>query len=141
MPKSKRRQIHRCSCTTCERHPYSTVAQQHRAINRVLATLDEKNRRRFAGLLAIQAGHPTRSVSLLSRITGLSRTTIYQGQREIEYPTSKRRSRRIRAVGGGRPLTEKKDLRFLMRSMPYSQMPLPAIRLPDSNGPARRFAN
>jgi len=141
MPKSKRRPIHRCSCTTCQRHPYGTAAQQHRAINRVMVTLDEKNRRRFAGLLAIQAGHHTRIVSLLSHITGLSRTTIYRGQREIERPTSKRRSRRIRAPGGGRLLTEKKDLGFLMRWMPYSPMPPQAIRLPDSNGPARRFAN
>ena len=117
MPKSKHRQIHQCSCTTCQRHPYCTVADQHRAINRVLATLDEKNRRRFAGLLAIQAGRPkrTRSVSLLSRITGLSRTTVYRGQREIERPTFNRRSRRIRTPGGGRPLTEKNNRGSWMR--------------------------
>ena len=115
MPKSKHRQIHRCSCTTCQHHPYNTTAQQHRAINRVLATLDEKNRRRFAGLLGIQAGRHRCSISLLSRITGLSRTTIYRGQREIERPTSKRRSRRIRTPGGGRPLTEKNNLGFWMR--------------------------
>jgi hypothetical protein len=130
MPKSKPRQIHRCSCTTCQRHPFGTTAQQHRAINRVLATLDEKNRRRFAGLLAIQAGRHTRIISLLSQITGLSRNTIYRGQREIEHPTAKRRSRRVRAPGGGRPLTEKNNLGFLMRSMSYSKMPPLAIRSP-----------
>lgn len=106
-----------------------------------MATLDEKNRRRFTGLLAIQAGRHTRIISLLSQITGVSRNTIYRGQREIERPTSKRRSRQIRAPGGGRRLTEKKALGFLMRSMHYSKMLPPAIRLPDSNGPARRFAN
>ena len=141
MSKSKRRPMHRCNCIDCHRHPYGTTAQQHRAINRVMATLDEKNRRRFAGLLAIQAGHQTRIISRVSQITGLSRTTIYRGQREIECPTSKRRSRRIRAPGGGRPLTEKNALGFLMRSMPYSWMPPPVIRLLDSNGLARLFAN
>lgn len=130
MPKSERRQIHRCSCITCQRHPYSTIAQQHRAINRVLATLDERNRRRFVGLLAIQVGRHRRVISLLSQITGLSRTTIYRGQREIERPTAKRRSRRVRAAGGGRPLTEKNTLGFWMRSMNCSKTPPRAIRLP-----------
>ena len=120
MPKSRRRPMHRCTCIACHRHPYGTTAQQHRAINRVMATLDEKNRRRFAGLLAIQAGPQTRIITLLSQITGLRRNTIYRGQREIERPTSKRRSRRIRAPGGGRQRTEKNALGFWMRSMPYS---------------------
>ncbi len=140
MPKSKR-QIHRCGCLTCQHQPYGRIAQQHRAINRVLATLDEKNRRRFVGLLAIQAGRRPRSISLLSRITGLRRTTIYRGQREIEHPVSQHPSHRIRAPGGGRPLTEKNNLGFWRRWMPYSSMPPPAIRLRDSSGPARPFAN
>jgi hypothetical protein len=104
VPQSRVRRIHYCGCLTCHRHPYGQVAQQHQAVNRVLATLDEKNRRRFVGLLAIQAG--SRSIAALSRITGMSRTTIHRGKREIERPTRKRR-RRIREPGGGRPLTEK----------------------------------
>lgn len=104
--KSRFRRIHHCGCLTCHRHPYSQVAQQHRAVNRVLATLDEKNRRRFVGLLAIQGGG--RSIAALSRITGLSRTTIHQGKREVERPTRQRR-RRIREPGGGRPRTEKNN--------------------------------
>jgi hypothetical protein len=47
---------HRCTCLTCRAHPYSAVAQEHWAINRVLMTLNEKSRRRFAGLLALQGG-------------------------------------------------------------------------------------
>ncbi len=141
MPKSKRRSMHHCSCIACHRHPYGTTAQQHRAINRVMVTLDEKNRRRFAGLLAIQAGPQTRIITLISQVTGLSRTTIYRGQHEIERPTVKRRSRRIRAPGGGRPLTEKNILGSLRRSMLYSQIPPPVTQLPDSNGHARPFAN
>ena len=37
-------------------HPRSLVAKEHQAIKRVLATLDEKCRRRFAGRLALQVG-------------------------------------------------------------------------------------
>ena len=94
-----RPRVRRCGCATCQRHPYSLIAQGHRAINRVLVTLDEKNRRLFAGLLAIQWGE--QSISLLSRITGLSRTTIHRGKREIEHSDSKKHGR-IRAPGAGR---------------------------------------
>ncbi len=116
MSKSRSRRIHRCGCEVCRGHPYGSVAQQHRAINRVLATLDEKNRRRFVGLLAIQAGD--RSIAPLACITGLSRNTIYRGKREIEHPAPKRRGR-IREPGAGRPLTEKNSQVFSMPSMNF----------------------
>jgi hypothetical protein len=104
MAKSKPRRIHRCGCVACQQHPYSQVAQQHQAINRVLVTLNEKNRRHFVGLLAIQWG--TCQIALLSRITGLSRTTIHRGKREVERPGSKSK-RRIRESGAGRHAVEK----------------------------------
>ncbi len=106
--KSKQRRIHRCACLTCRQHPYGSVAQHHQAINRVLVTLDEKNRRRFVGLLALQGSE---SIAALGRITGLSRMTIHRGKREIEHPLPKRRGR-IRAPGAGRPLTEKNSSVF-----------------------------
>jgi hypothetical protein len=115
MSSSRKRLIHRCGCEACRDHPYGSVAQQHRAINRVLATLDENNRRRFVGLLAIQQGD--RSIAPLACITGLSRNTIYRGKREIEHPSPKRRGR-IREPGAGRPLTEKNSQVFSMPSMP-----------------------
>ncbi len=115
MPKSRQRRIHRCGCEMCHEHPYGSVAQQHRAINRVLATLDEKNRRRFVGLLAIQQGE--RSMAPLACITGLSRNTIARGKREVEHPSRQRR-RRIREPGAGRPLTEKNTRAFSWLSMP-----------------------
>lgn len=114
MSRSRSHRIHRCGCETCGEHPYGSVAQQHRAINRVLATLDEKNRRRFVGLLAIQEGD--RRIAPLACITGLSRNTIYRGKREIEHPSPKRRGH-LREPGAGRPLTEKNNLVFSMRSM------------------------
>lgn len=112
MNKSKHRRVHRCMCATCQQHPYSQVAVQHQAINRVLASLDERNRRRFAGLLALQSGH--RHVSLVSQITGLSRMTIYRGQCEIERSDAKARGR-VRAPGAGRLPVEKNNPAFLRR--------------------------
>lgn len=85
---------------------------QHKAINRVLASLDEKNRRRFAGLLALQWGR--RHMLLVSRITGLSRMTIYRGQREIEHSASNARGR-VRAAGAGRIAVEKNNQAFFLR--------------------------
>ena len=83
---------------------------QHKAINRVLANLDEKNRRRFAGLLALQLG--PRHVRLVSQVTGLSRMTIYRGQREIEH-SDPHRGGRVRVAGAGRITVEKNNPAFL----------------------------
>ena len=104
MNPSQHGRMHRCGCAACQEHPYRLVAQHHQAINRVLASLDEKNRRRFVGLLALQWGSP--SISRLARITGLSRTTIHRGKREIEHPASKG-PHRLRDPGGGRLPVEK----------------------------------
>jgi hypothetical protein len=110
--KSKHRRVHCCACATCQAHPYGQVAAEHKAINRVLANLDEKNRRRFVGLLALQWGR--RHIRLISQITGLSRMTIYRGQREIERSDLKVRGR-VRAPGAGRLAVEKNNPRLLLR--------------------------
>lgn len=109
MAELKARRMHRCGCAECQRHPYSQVSEQHRAINRVLVTLDERNRRRFVGLLAIQRGR--RAIAPLALITGMSRHTIRRGKQEVEHPTPKRRSR-IRQPGAGRPPVEKNSQAF-----------------------------
>jgi hypothetical protein len=97
--------LHTCECTGCQEHPYSKTAREHKAINRVLAGLDERNKRRFVGLLASQQGN----ILLLAEITGLSRTTIYRGQAEVEHP-SQNPTQGIRRGGGGRKLVEKNSL-------------------------------
>ncbi len=102
--KSKHRELHRCTCVACQQHPYGQIAVQHQAINRVLANLDEKNRRRFAGLLALQLGN--RHIRLVSQITGLSRTTIYRGLHGIERSDDKAQGR-LRTRGAGRIAIEK----------------------------------
>jgi hypothetical protein len=85
------------------------MAKQHRAIKRVLATLDESNRRRFVGLLALQWGRG--GLQRLNPITGLSRNTIRRGRTEIAHmthvPTGK-----VRQSGGGRQQVEKNSPGF-----------------------------
>jgi DNA-binding phage protein len=77
----------------------------HRAINRVMAELDERSRRLFAGLLARQQGRG--GILRVARITGLSRMTIRRGLRESERGQTES-SDRVRRRGGGRTRIEKK---------------------------------
>ncbi len=105
MAKESEQSSHVCTCDMCRQHPYSAVAEHHRAINRVLATLDERNRRRFVGLLALQWGWG--GVQRLIEITGLSRNTIVRGQRELQHPRRATKATRVRQAGAGRKRVEK----------------------------------
>jgi len=107
MSRKSRRRVHVCTCQQCRQHPYSDVANQHRAINRVLVTLNEKNRRRFAGLLALQRGRG--GVQAVIEITGLSRNTICRGRDEVQHT---QRQPGVRQAGGGRHRAEKNTRRF-----------------------------
>lgn len=98
----KRRPLHQCGCRRCAEHPYSRLARQHQAINRVMAGFDEKGRRRFAGLLALQLGRG--GVELTHAITGLSRVTVRAGRKEIGHPD---RTSGVRRTGAGQPAFEK----------------------------------
>ena len=99
MRPKKRRDVHQCACPRCQCHPSSGLAKQHRAINRVLATLDESNRRRFVGLLALQWGRG--GLQRLNTITGVSRTTIRRGKAELARST-RLPVGKVRRGGGGR---------------------------------------
>ena len=107
MKQVRRRRVHPCGCQQCQQHPYSQVADEHRAINRVLVTLNEKNRRRFAGVLALQQGRG--GVEAVMRITGLSRNTIVRGRDELQRND---RQAGIRQAGAGRLLAEKNSQLF-----------------------------
>jgi hypothetical protein len=103
------RQEFQCPCKDCRERPQSSVALDHQAINRVMAMLDEKQRRLFAGLLAMRLGHG--GILTLAVITGLSRTTIRRGVVELRLGTAGSGSR-VRRHGGGRPRLEKKIRRW-----------------------------
>jgi len=109
MKRAREITVHQCTCETCQQHPYSAAAKEHRAINRLLAGLDEKHRRRFAGLLALQWGRG--SIQLLSKITGLDRMTIRRGRAEVQR-IDRKTVGRVRHTGGGRKTAEKKSPRF-----------------------------
>lgn len=109
MQKKTKRIIHRCTCKSCQTYPYGKTAQQHQAINRVLLELNERNKRRFVGVLANEQGRG--GTSQLAEITGLSRTTIARGRKEIEQ-SNKNLSAGIRCAGAGRPLVEKNNQTF-----------------------------
>jgi hypothetical protein len=81
------------------------LAEEHRAINRVLATLDEKERRRFVGLLALKQAQG--GIAQLIAITGLSRNTIAKGRQEVGRLETKELRGRTRRAGSGRKAVEK----------------------------------
>lgn len=95
-----------CPCEVCSEHPRSAEATEHRKLNRLIAGLDEKQARRVLGLMAEREGHG--GIARLSRVTGMSRTTILQGQRDLvgDDPVPEGR---VRRPGGGRKPLEKKD--------------------------------
>jgi hypothetical protein len=99
------RQLHVCACDRCRQHPHGGSARQHRRINRLLASADERMRRLLAGFLAHQQGRG--GIALVARITGLDRNTIARGQRELRRGTPPPAGR-IRRPGAGRPRAEKK---------------------------------
>jgi hypothetical protein len=103
------RNIHRCKCGECRRPPLGKLAEEHEAINRVMASLNEKSRRLFAGLMAIQHGRG--GIEHVVEITGLSRNTVRRGQRELRDGDGNLAGR-VRRPGGGRQCLEKKALHW-----------------------------
>jgi len=78
------REIHSCTCESCVTQPQGEIAEEHRAINRLVASMDEQRRRRFVGFLAHQHGRGG-TVSL-ARITGLSPKTIRRAFGRVNSP-------------------------------------------------------
>ena len=99
------RSTYQCPCEACRQQPAGSVALDHQAINRVMALLDERQRRLFAGLLAWRRGHG--GILALAQMTGLSRTTIRRGIAELRSGIGLADGR-IRRAGGGRKRLEKK---------------------------------
>jgi hypothetical protein len=84
----------------------STGAQIRRKYRVVAPELDERRRRQWAAAEARALGHG--GVSVVARATGLARSTIYAGLRDLRRPPRDReaQAQRIRRAGAGRrPLT------------------------------------
>lgn len=99
------RVVHVCTCSTCQQHPYSCCAREHRRINRLVTAADERTRRLLVGFLAQQHGRG--GLTLFAQITGLDAHTIARGQRELRQGRPQA-SPRVRRPGAGRPRAEKK---------------------------------
>lgn len=105
---SAQRDLYECQCAKCRMDLRGSTALEHEAINRVMATLDERQRRLFAGLLAMHRGHG--GILAVAEITGLSRTTVRRGIDELQRGVGPA-GKRVRRAGGGRRSVEKKILR------------------------------
>jgi hypothetical protein len=101
----ERQDVHVCSCSICEQHPRAVVAREHRIINRLLASADERLRRLLVGFFARQRGPG--GIVELERITGIDRNTIAKGQKELCQATPLP-PERIRRPGAGRKTLEEK---------------------------------
>ncbi len=94
-----------CQCWRCVTHPSGPIAQLHISVNQMVSVLNEKERRQFVGLLALQLGHG--GIQAMVEVAGFSRNTVARGRREIKEGTC---GGSIRAAGAGRPTVEKKSL-------------------------------
>src|ERR1700690_4492578 len=103
MSRKRRRKIHSCPCESCVTQPQGEIAEEHRAINRLVAGMDEKRRRRLVGFLAHQHGRC--GIASLFQIPGLSPKTIRRGIRE-SHPSAAEVADRVRRPGGGRKRLE-----------------------------------
>jgi hypothetical protein len=95
--------VHHCGCLTCQQHPQSRTAQDHRILNRLVSATDEQSRRLLVGFLAQQHGRG--GIALLARITGLTPHTIRRGWRELRQHDLAPAGR-IRRPGAGRKPVE-----------------------------------
>ncbi len=92
--------VHCCSCSGCRVPPVGPTAKPHRALNDLVATLDEQSRRLVVGLLARPYGRG--GITPFARITGLSRDTRHRHNH---------RRRRVRPLDELDPLDALRPLR------------------------------
>lgn len=79
--------------------PYPPAVGEE-TMRRFYNSLNERDRRRFAGLEALRFGHGGRSY--LARVLGCSRNTVSKGAREVSGLPQHEVAQRIRKAGGGR---------------------------------------
>ncbi len=100
------RPVHQCQCAECQQLGENPTKALHTQMNFFLSTLDERQRRLYAGLESKKLGHG--GDQQLATITGLNVETIARGRQELDRAEP---SDRIRARGGGRLPVEKKTRR------------------------------
>jgi Rhodopirellula transposase DDE domain len=88
----------------------ASFAEIRRRFKALWPVLDERGRRRFAAAEASTCGFG--GVSLVARITGMARSTIARGIKELEQKP-KAETGRVRKPGGGRKLRRVQDATLL----------------------------
>ena len=77
----------------------------------LLSTLNETDKRRFAALRALELGHG--GIQMVHEITGIARSTISTGVRELQDKRKLHSFERQRVVGAGRKKTESYDKKII----------------------------
>ena len=98
--------VHDCQCPACLQAADLPTCELHHQMNVFLSRLNEQQRRWYVALESKKVGHG--GDTLLAQITGLDVETIRRGRQELESDLAQRPVTRVRVVGGGRPLAEKK---------------------------------
>ena len=78
----------------------ANTPETEETMRRFYHSLDEKARRRYAGLEALKCGHGGRQY--IARVLGCSRNTVSKGACEVSGLPKREVARRIRQPGGGR---------------------------------------
>ena len=86
-----------CLCKECQDDPAGPTAILHAQMRLFMSTLDERQRRLFAGLEANRNGHGGQKA--VAEILGISPKTVQRGQQELAQAEIGARTRR---PGGGR---------------------------------------
>jgi len=94
--------IPRCNCSDCRNDPTGATATLHAQMKLFASTLNEKQRRLFAGLEANRRGRGGQKK--VAEILGLSTPTVRRGQRELAQGDI---TPGIRRPGGGRKPVKK----------------------------------
>jgi hypothetical protein len=100
------REARQCQCPRCQQAEPHPERELHAQMNLLLSRLDEQQRRWYAAVESLQAGHG--GDTLLALITGLHVDTIRRGREELANDLRGRPTDRIRRPGGGRPTAPKK---------------------------------
>jgi len=104
----RERRSHQASLNLLANNPNLAIEKAKAAIVLFLASLDERQRRLYAGLESLKIGHG--GDEHIAQLFGLNRHTIAKGRKELLSDTQSVSS--IRSDGAGRLSTEKKRLKF-----------------------------
>ena len=103
------RTMYVCQCQICQQETDHPDKALHQRLNLLVSRLDEQQRRWFVAHESQRIGYG--GDLHLSEITGMDEKTIAKGRQELQEGLALCPTQRLRPVGAGRPLAEKKTRR------------------------------